>query len=264
MLFRDSALMWTSSGAAFLESQRILVMTIINQALKKRGVNFSEMGERLKQAGNLHLYPPPHESQQEEFAKLCLRLLSNKKGVRGSVIGLASSASGEGSSFISFNLASILGYVYQQKVAWIDGNFRSPQMQLQGYRGPTFVDLLKNPKLADELPSDPSQMTLVSGGDNLRDVRAFFTESNYSDLLAVMASNFDFTIIDLPPVLENQDTALMAKGTDGILLVVAQRQLKFESIRSGVHSLQEVGVHLLGAVMNRREFDLPGFLHKLI
>lgn len=239
-------------------------MTIIHQAYKKQGVSLPEMAERLKQAGSTGLYPPPHESQQEEFAKLCLRLLSIKKDMRGSVIPVASSASGEGSSFVSFNLASVLGLVYEQKVAWLDGNFRSPQKKLLDHKGATFADILRNPRLADELPCEPSRITLVSGGDDLRIVRALFTDRNYTELLASLASRFDFTIIDLPPVLESQDAALMAKGTDGVLLVVAQRQLKYESIRSGVVALQEVGVDLLGAVMNRRQFDLPGFIHKWV
>ena len=239
-------------------------MTIINQALKKRGSTPSELGERLRRAGNLHLYPPPHESQQEEFAKLCLRLLSAKKAAQGSVISVASSASGEGSSFISFNAASILGLAYQQTVVWLDGNFRAPQRQLQGHSGPTFVDLLQNPELVSELPCELSRISLVPGGTNLRDVRSLFTDVNYTDLLTGLAARFDFTIIDLPPILANQDTSIMAKKTDGMLLVVAQRQLKFESIRSGVNSLREHGVHFLGAVMNRREFDLPGFLYKRV
>lgn len=239
-------------------------MSKIYQAYQKQGTNLPEIAERLKQAGSLRLYPPPHESQQEEFAKLSLRLLSIKKDHQGSVIAVASSASGEGSSFISFNLATVLGLVYDQKVIWIDGNFRSPQKMLMDHKGATFADILRDPRMVADLPCELSRITLVPGGTDLRIVRALFTDKNYADLIAALSSRFDFTVIDLPPVLETQDTALMAKKTDGVLLVIAQRQLKYESIRSGVRSLEEVGVNLLGAVMNRRQFDLPGFLHRWI
>jgi len=239
-------------------------MSKIYQAFQKQGADLPEIAERLKQTGLLRLYPPPHESQQEEFAKLSLRLLSIKKDHEGSAIAVASSASGEGSSFVSFNLATVLGLVYEQKVAWIDGNFRSPQKMLMDHKGPTFADILRDPRLAADLPCESSRVTLVPGGTDLRIVRALFTDRNYADLLSSLTSRFDFVIIDLPPVLESQDTALMAKKTDGVLLVVAHRRLKYESIRSGVQSLQEVGVNMLGAVMNRRQFDLPGFLHKWI
>ena len=239
-------------------------MSKIYQAYKKQGAELPDIAERLKRVGSMQLYPPPHESQQEEFAKLCLRLLSIKEDHRGSVIAVASSASGEGSSFISFSLATVMGLVYDQNVAWIDGNFRSPQKKLMGHQGVTFADVLRDPGRVDELSSGSSRVTLVPGGADLQVARALFTDSNYTDLLLALSSRFDFTIIDLPPILETQDTALMAKRTDGVLLVVAHRQLKYEPIRSGVLSLQEVGVNLLGAVMNRRQFDLPGFLHKWI
>ena len=239
-------------------------MSDIYQAYKKQVVGLPEMADRLQRVGSLRLYPSPAESQQEEFAKLSHRLLCMKQDLRGSVIAVASSTSGEGASFVSYNLATFLGLVYEQKVAWIDGNFRSPQGKLRDHEELTFADLLRDPQGASGLPCRPSHVTLVPGGSDLRAERAGFADKNYTDLIASLASRYDFTIIDMPPILETQDTALMAQRTDGLLLVVAHRQLKRESIASGVRSLREVGVHLLGAVMNRREFDLPKFIHKRI
>ena len=127
-------------------------MTDIYKAYKKQVVGLPEMADRLQRAGSLRLYPAPIESQQEEFAKLSHRLLSLKTDLRGSVISVASSMSGEGSSFVSYNLATFLGLVFEQKVVWIDGNFRSPQRKLLDYDGVTFAELLRDPTLADVLP----------------------------------------------------------------------------------------------------------------
>jgi polysaccharide biosynthesis transport protein len=239
-------------------------MNTIYEAYNKQVMGMPEMTERLHQVGSLRLYQPPHESQQEEFAKLSLRLLEMKCEDQGTVLAVASSMSGEGASFVSYSMATVLGLVYEQKVAWIDGNFRSPQKKLQGQDGSTFADLLRDPDLSSDLPCSPAHVTHVPGGTDLRSERARFTEKNYSDLISSLASRFDVVIIDLPPILETQDAALMARKTDGLLLVVAHRRLKRESIDSGVRSLKELGVNILGAVMNRRQFDLPGFLHNRI
>ena len=239
-------------------------MTDIYQAYKKQVVGLPEMTERLQRAGSLRLFPALHELQQEEFAKLSHRLLSMKQDHVGSVLSVASSVSGEGASFVSYNLANFLGLVFDQKVIWIDGNFRSPQKKLMEQDGVTFADMLRRPALVEDLPCKSAHVTLVPGGSDLRDVRANFADRNYKDLIAGLASRYDFAIIDLPPVLDSQDAALMAQKTDGLLLVIAFRLLKRERIASGVNSLQEVGVKLLGAIMNRREFDLPKLLHKWI
>ena len=239
-------------------------MSKILQAYKKKGATSSEISDRLQRAGSLQLFPQPHVSQQEEFSRLSLRMLSLKNEDNGTIIAMASSASGEGSSFVSFNMATFLGLVYDQKVAWIDGNTLSPQEQLQDQEGLSFTDLLREPVLSSELPCVPSQVTLIPGGKNLAKERALFAGSNYTSLLDSLASRFDFVIIDLPPVLVSQDAALVAQKTDGLLLVVAHRKLKREIIDSGIRSLRAVGVNILGAVLNRREFDLPGFLHKWI
>ncbi len=239
-------------------------MSKILQAYKKKGVSSAEISDRLQRAGSLQLFPQPHASQQEEFSRLSLRLLSLKNEGKGTAIALASSSQGEGSSFVSYNLATFLGLVYDQKVAWIDGNILSPQDKLRDHDGITFSELMQDPALAEQLPCESTQITLVSGGKQLGKDRALFAGKNYTTLLDSLASRFDFVIIDLPPILVSQDAALIAQKTDGMLLVVAHRKLKREIIDSGIRSLRAVGVNILGAVLNRREFDLPGFLHKWI
>ncbi len=72
---------------------------------------------------------------------------------------------------------------------------------------------------------------------------------------------FDFVILDLPPVLKSTDTALIGRNTDGLLLVVEQKFLKWEVINHGVDSLREKDVKILGSVINRREFELPKVIY---
>ncbi len=204
---------------------------------------------------------PEREGIRESIMRLINVVENDDKGI---AIAMASSSPGEGSSFVSYNLATFLGLVYDQKVAWIDGNILSPQEKLKDQDGVTFSDLLEDPNLASKLPNESSQITLVPSGPKLAKSRALFAGNNYTVLLDSLASCFDFVIIDLPPILKSQDAALVAQKTDGMLLVVAHRKLKREIIDSGIRSLRAVGVNILGAVLNRREFDLPGFLHKWI
>lgn len=231
-------------------------MSKIYEAYRKRVGEMPDLTIELGRVGTVALYPMPDATQQGEFSQLANRLLDHKREDRGAVIAFASTASGEGASFVSYNAALMLATVYHQKVCWIDGNFQSPQKLLLHNDGPTLATLLQNPeRVADLRPA--GNPTLVPGGLNLQAVRGLFADQKCQDLMRALRARFDFVIIDLPPVQGTTDTALMATATDGVTLVIEQRYLKREVINHGIESLRSKGVHILGAVINKRSYDLP-------
>ena len=231
-------------------------MSKIFDAYKKKAGDGLDLTLELSRSGSVALYPQPLGSQQDDFNRLANRLLDLRSGTRGTVIGIASSASGEGSSFVSYNAALYLASNYHQKVVWIDGNFLSPQAQLRDQSGPTFSSLLQDPSAVGNLVVD-SNPHLVGAGSNLIGVKGLFADGKYRQMLMALANRFDFVIVDLPPVLANADSSLMAAGCDGMLLVIEQKFLKWEIIEHGIEDLREKGVQVLGSVINRREFALP-------
>ncbi len=202
------------------------------------------------------LFPPLEEIQKGEFDKLANRLLPIKAPERGAVLGFASSSAGEGTSFVSYHAAMVLAKTYGQKVAWIDTNFLSPQDVLNNSGGLSMGDLLHDPSLANSLEGQNNPL-LIPSGTNLLGRRGLFASANYKAVLDNFSRQFDFTILDFPAILKTTDTALMAAETDGLLLVVEQKFLKREVINYGVQGLVEKGVQVLGAVLNRRKFELP-------
>ncbi len=235
-------------------------MSKIYEAYRKRVGDHAELSLEIGRIGAVALYPMPDATQQAEFSQLANRLLGLKQEDRGAVVAFASSAAGEGASFVSYNAAMILATVYHQKVAWIDANFQSPQKGLAHVDGPSLATLLQQPdRLADVRPM--GNPTLIPGGANLPAVRGLFADEKCQDLMAALSARFDFTIIDLPPVLGTTDAALMAAATDGLTLVIEQRFLKREIIGHGMEALRAKSVRVLGAVINKRSYDLPKVLY---
>ena len=235
-------------------------MSKIYEAYRKRVGDLPDLTVELGRVGTVALYPMPDATQQGEFSQLANRLLDHKREDRGAVIAFASTASGEGASFVSYNAALMLATVYHQKVCWIDANFQSPQKALTHTDGPSLATLLQNPERLSEL-RPAGNPTLVPGGLNLQAVRGLFADQKCHDLVRGLASRFDFTLIDLPPVLSTTDTALMATATDGLTLVIEQRFLKREIIGHGMEALRAKSVRLLGAVINKRSYDLPKVIY---
>lgn len=235
-------------------------MSKIFDAYRKRVGVDTDLSVEIGRSHSPQLFPNPGASQKREFSHLAARLQSLKGVGRGSVLCVASSTAGEGASFVSYHTAVELAQSYQKRVAWIDGNFLSPQGRLRSLETVSFAELLENPdRLSDLAVSDG--VTVIPGGSRLPAVRGLFSSGNYAELLTGLSGRFDFTIIDLPPILSSTDATLMATGTDGLVLVVEQRYLKREIIEHGLQELRNNSVHVLGSVINRRTFELPKFIY---
>jgi len=235
-------------------------MSKIFDAYKKRVGESPDLIMEVGRAGTQVLFQGPDDRQRDEFSRLASRLIGLRTESRGAVLAFASCAPGEGSSFVSYHAANVLAHAYQMKVAWVDCNFLSPQRQLQGQEGATFSSLLQDPERLENLRT-PEALTLIPGGENLMGARGLFADDRFAELVQGLSRRFDFTILDLPPILNSTDAALLAAGTDGLLMVIEQKFLKREVIEHGLHILEDKGVKTLGSVINRRTFELPKIVY---
>jgi succinoglycan biosynthesis transport protein ExoP len=235
-------------------------MSKIFDAYRKQAASRPDVQAQIGRVGTIQLYPPPGPQQQADFARLATQLLALRRQDRGTVLAVASSVAGEGASFVSYNVAMVLAAEYGQRVCWVDANYKAPQTKLWGAHGPTFADLLGAPSRVADLEGGINP-TLVPAGRDLPYAKNVLASRAYADLLAGLAGRFDIILLDIPPMLASMDTALMAAGTDGFLLVIEQKHLKWEVIEHGLEALRDKGVHTLGAVINRRSFALPKIIY---
>ena len=54
----------------------------------------------------------------------------------------------------------------------------------------------------------------------------------------------------------------MARFCDGSVLVVETRRLKYEVVRHGLENLRSQGGQIFGTVLNKRTYQIPGFLYR--
>ncbi|HOX24767.1 MAG TPA: hypothetical protein PLL30_03260 [Candidatus Krumholzibacteria bacterium] len=225
---------------------------------------FGERSERIEyQLGTMDqagLFPPPPESLLLELDHITGSLISRRSSDIGMVLVFTSATSGEGVSFVSYCVARHLAYLLDGRVAWIDSNYISPHPRLQG-REPSYRTLLLQPELAEDLPSGAG-LTVVGHGDQDIKHTELLTCGNYERMLDTLRRRFFFTIIDGPAILSAMETAHMARYCDGAVLVVETRRLKYEVVRHGLTQLRSQGGHIFGTVLNKRTFQIPGFLYR--
>ncbi len=96
------------------------------------------------------------------------------------------------------------------------------------------------------VPPNPSEM-LVS--------------STMEDILNSCIDNYDYIIIDTPPLLAATDAQIMARVADATLLVVDMQISKRKQIIEAKKRLNNVGARLLGVVANKLETHENSYYH---
>ncbi len=215
---------------------------------------------RLATMEGVSLFPKPTPRQRVEVEQLANSLLSLHTGSAGQVVTFASTVSGEGASFVSYNVARHLSFMLDRKVAWVDGNFRSPQPRLEG-QGISFRSLLFNPASFSEIKAQ-GNLVLIPNGDEPCKPADLLTSGAYVALLEHFQRTFYLTIIDAPPVLDSVEICHLAAPTLGLVLVVESRRLKHEIIQHGMDIAASHKVRVLGTVLNRRRHDIPDAIYK--
>ncbi len=238
-------------------------MSTIQRAFQKRFSGRPDFESELSTLDHVNLFPVPEGRQYEEFVQLANMLMELKSPDHGAVICIAGSVKGEGSSFVSYNVARQLAFVMNRRVLWVDANHKSPQRKLLSQEGQTFAELLADP---DSYVGSPggTKLQVLPAGAEIASCTRYLASDGYPSLLAAFSGIYDFTIMDCPPILECVETGLLAAPTNGLIAVVERQRLKWEIIRAGLEMMTSKRVNVLGTVFNRRRYELPKFIYDRI
>jgi receptor protein-tyrosine kinase len=72
----------------------------------------------------------------------------------------------------------------------------------------------------------------------------------FSEFLTTTRDEFDYVLIDTPPIGVVSDPLVLAAQVDGVLLVLDAQSTRKGAVRQAINSLNNVGARLLGTVMN--------------
>lgn len=171
------------------------------------------------------------------------------------VIVVTSSIAAEGKSFNSSNLAASLAES-GKKVLLINCDLRKPTLQkmfqkssaigLTNYLvGEKSVDEIKEKNLLD-LPLD-----VIFCGPVPPNPSRLLTSEQFDKLIEAQRKEYDYIILDTPPILETSDAANVGRCCDGVLLVVRANYTHTKLIRETITQIKQMKLNLLGVLLNR-------------
>jgi len=179
-------------------------------------------------------------------------------------IAVTATRHGEGATRVAVGLARALAAEGETRVLLVEANLRTPAFarKLPVPKSPGLAELLAGEATAPSLiaPVRDWNLSVISGGFR----PAVIDCEAIAAAIAEVMGQFDFVIIDLPPVNRYADASILAPKVDGVILVVEADRTPVADAESAKKSLDRVGARIFGVVLNRRRSYVPATLQALL
>lgn len=186
-----------------------------------------EIGNNVDNKSSLLIFKNSRSIVSEQFRSLRtnLQFVLNSKG--SNVILITSSMSGEGKSFVSLNLGSVISLT-GKKVLFMELDLRKPKLSLNfgldnsfGFTNYMVSDDIKVDEIIKPIPASEN-CSIISSGPIPPNPAELLLNDRFGDLIAILRKMFDYIVIDSAPIGLVSDAQLIEKFCDVSLYVVRQ------------------------------------------
>ena len=181
--------------------------------------------------------------------------------VKSRVVMVTSSMPSEGKSTTSVNLAISLADA-GKKTLLIDCDLRKPRVaRLLNLRNKTGLSDTLFQEENEQLPLAQVQgreLYVMTSGSIPPNPSELLGSGRMRRLLEKLREQFDYIVLDTPPVNVVTDAVVLSPYTDGTVLVVRRGHTETKALDHAVDQLQRVDAKILGFAMNGVELKRPG------
>lgn len=171
------------------------------------------------------------------------------------VITMTSSVPNEGKSSVSFDLSKTLAES-GKKILMIDADLRksvlAAKYHIQGIDKGLSHYLTGQAEAQDIIyETDVEGFYLTVAGPLSPDPTTLLDSEAFEQFIAKAREDFDYVIVDAPPLGVVIDAVIIGKYSDGAVIVIEQGVIKRKLIQDVIKQLKKGEVRILGAVLNK-------------
>ncbi len=191
-------------------------------------------------------------------AALTSILFSADQGSNCRIFAVTSSLPSEGKTTIISNLGIALAEM-SRRVIIVDADMRRPRQHeiFDVANAWGLSDLLREETQVEDYPketlarrTDIPNLNLLVSGPVTTGIPSILHSTRMTRLLERLKREFDFVLIDCPPMIHLADARVVGRMADGVILVIRAGKTSQEAAISAVQRFNEDGTRILGTILN--------------
>ena len=182
---------------------------------------------------------------------------------------ISSSIASEGKTVTAINLAISMAQDLDNKsVLLLDGDLRKGKIKkylgLESKKG--LSDILSDGHSLDDslLDIGLENLTVLPSGNFPGNPAELLGSSKMKDLLDILKQQFDYIIIDTPPIISLTDPGILGSQVDGVVMVVQAGRTQKGVISHARSLLRQAHAKVLGFVLTNVQYHVPEYLYRYI
>ena len=238
---------------------RELNMSVIKSPEAIDSLDISQVGvlpkvSKLKRGFHiLQMFLEDSESNFSESIRSSRAIIESKFNKNSSYMVTSSNPS-EGKTTYAFNLA--LSLEKSNKVLFIEADIRRPSVLNSFYQFDKEIHGLGeiisgSHQLKDTIFKVPgTNLDIITSGEKRFDMSDIVNKDQIKKFLDVLKAQYDYVIIDSPPVQPVSDTLILAQASDYNLFLIRSEATRTVTFMSSIKKIQNVGSKIHGIVIN--------------
>ena len=182
------------------------------------------------------------------------RAVVESKFKKNSSYMITSSNPSEGKTSFAFNLA--LSFEKTKKVLFIEADIRRPSVLNSFYKfdkeilglGEIITDSASLKETIFKVPG--TELDIITSGEKRFDMSDIVNRDQIKKFLDTLKLEYDYVIVDSPPVQPVSDTLILAQATDYNLFLIRSEETRTVTFMSAIKKIQSVGSKIHGIVIN--------------
>lgn len=206
---------------------------------------------------------------QDELAKLVQRVFVLPGPARTpGAVAICGVEQGVGCSWICAHAGESLAAQVPGTVCIVDGNPRGASLHkyFSMSAGGGLAEAMKDQRPIANFTRQAGKQNLwvLTAGDPGNTQNGALNPARLRARFSELRTQFDYLLIDTPPIAESSDGMLFAQVADGAILVVGSHSTRREAARAAKQSFDAAKVSVLGVVLNKRTYPIPERLYRRI
>ncbi|MDA7814155.1 polysaccharide biosynthesis tyrosine autokinase [Candidatus Pelagibacter sp.] len=201
----------------------------------------------------IQMFSSDNESHFAESIRSSRAIIESKFNKNSSFL-ITSSNPSEGKTTFAFNLA--LSLEKSNKVLFIEGDLRRPTVlnRFVGIQSKKFglgEIISGRSELSEVIHEIPgTKLNIITSGDVKIDMSDVVSKDQLKKFFDTLKIEFDYVIIDSPPVQPVSDTLILAQAVDKNFFIIRAEETTTGSLMSSIKKIKSVGAKIDGIVLN--------------